>query len=116
MYRPSPLARLLPCVLVLAACGPTLEVPDDAVACAKVRCTAGTCFATGGQPLCRCGPWEQVAGLSCVVGYFDAPDDHGGSPGDATWLSAPMDAREGRIDVGQREDMADRDLFALMQG
>jgi hypothetical protein len=105
--------RLLPCVLVLAACDPTLDVPDDAVACADVRCTAGTCGSNGGQPQCRCGPWEQAAGLTCAVGAFDRPDDHGGSPGEATVLALPMSARQARLDEGAREGMRDRDLFAF---
>ncbi|NMO13811.1 hypothetical protein HPC49_01885 [Pyxidicoccus fallax] len=106
--------RLLPCVLVLAACGPTMDIPDDAVACANVRCTAGECFSNGGQPMCRCGAWEQAAGLSCAVGYFTAADDHGGSPGDATVLSMPMAvAGQGHIDQAEREGLVDRDLFAF---
>ncbi|MBZ4422575.1 PPC domain-containing protein [Myxococcus sp. RHSTA-1-4] len=112
---PAAFIRLLPCVLLVAACGPT-DVADDSVACAGVRCTAGTCVSNGGQPMCRCGPWERAAGLSCAVGVFDVPDDHGGSPGDATVLSAPMSALTGRIDVSEREGMVDRDLFAITSG
>ncbi|MFP2930793.1 hypothetical protein ACLESO_37465 [Pyxidicoccus sp. 3LG] len=106
------LPGVLACVLALAACGP-VETPDDAVACAGVRCTAGTCVANGGQPMCRCSSWEATAGLRCEVGAFEQEDDHGGSPADATPLSAPMTPRQARIGEGLREGMRDRDLFTF---
>ncbi|WP_426755735.1 hypothetical protein [Myxococcus sp. Y35] len=100
------------CVLGLSACD-TVEVPGDEVACAGLRCTAGTCFSNAGQPMCRCGPWERAASVPCAVAAFKTPDDHGGSPDTATVLTVPMSPREARIDEGQREEMLDRDLFAF---
>ncbi|NVJ08030.1 hypothetical protein HUW63_22660 [Myxococcus sp. AM001] len=99
-------------VLGLASCN-TVEVPGDEVACAGLRCTAGTCFSNAGQPMCRCGPWEDAAGLTCSVAAFKQPDDHGGSPDSATVLTLPMSPREGRIEEGLREELRDRDVFAV---
>ncbi len=98
--------------LVLAGCGPSAEVPDDAVACEGVRCTAGACFSNAGQPMCRCGPWEEAAGLLCQVSSFVVPDDHGGSPGVATVLTASLEPVEGRISASTRGQF-DRDLFTF---
>jgi hypothetical protein len=86
--------------------------PDDAVACAGVRCTAGTCFSNGGQPTCRCGAWEEAAGLLCQVASFVVPDDHAGSPGEATVLTAMGAPAEGRISASTRGQL-DRDLFTF---
>ncbi|MFP2906932.1 hypothetical protein ACLESD_18180 [Pyxidicoccus sp. 3LFB2] len=108
--RPS---CVLVCAVLLAACGPSVEVPDDVMACAEARCTAGECYATGGQPACRCGAWEVAAKLTCAVAAFEEPDDHGGSPADATVLTLPMTRRPGRIERGRRDDMTDRDLFVF---
>ncbi|AEI64071.1 hypothetical protein [Corallococcus macrosporus] len=109
--RPLPLALFL--FLGVSACG-TVEIPGDAVACAGLQCTAGTCFSNAGQPMCRCGPWERAADVACAVAAFKQPDDHGGSPDRATVLTLPMSPREGRIDEGQRESMRDTDLFAVI--
>ncbi|MCY1018777.1 hypothetical protein [Pyxidicoccus sp. MSG2] len=98
-------------LLALAGCGPTFEMADDEVACEGVRCTAGTCFSNAGQPSCRCGAWEDSAGLLCQVAAFVTPDDHGGSPGEAT----PLDLggpHEGRINASTR-GQSDRDLFSF---
>ncbi|MFP2962053.1 hypothetical protein ACLEPN_30790 [Myxococcus sp. 1LA] len=107
---------LLPALLLLAlglsSCN-TVEIPGDEVACAGLQCTAGTCFSNAGQPMCRCGPWERAAGVPCSVAAFKQPDDHGGAPDSATVLTLPMSPREGHIDEGLREDMRDRDLFAV---
>lgn len=107
------LLSVLTCGLVLAACGPTMEVPDDAEACAGIQCTAGECFSNGGQPMCRCGAWEVAAGLTCEVGAFETPDEMGGSPGTATVLTLPMEVRVAALQVGLRPDLRDRDLFAF---
>lgn len=115
MSKPLAFLRLLCCLLALAACGPTLDGPDDD-ACEGIRCTAGECVSNAGQPMCRCGPWEQAAGLECAVGDFAQPDDHGGSPPDATVLTLPMGLRTARIDESDREGMVDRDLFAFTAG
>ncbi|QSQ22006.1 hypothetical protein JY651_43835 [Pyxidicoccus parkwayensis] len=107
-------APLVITVLVaLAGCGPTFETEvDDAAACAGVRCTAGTCFSNAGQPMCRCGPWEDSAGLVCQVSSFVTPDDYGGSPEEATPLSLLDGPREGRISASTR-GQSDRDLFSF---
>ncbi|AKQ70505.1 putative lipoprotein [Myxococcus hansupus] len=99
-------------VLVVLSCN-TVEVPGDAEACAGLQCTAGTCFSNAGQPMCRCGPWEAAAELTCSVATFRQPDDHGGSPDSATVLTLPMSPREARISEGTRVEMWDRDLFAV---
>ncbi|MCY1022467.1 hypothetical protein [Pyxidicoccus sp. MSG2] len=103
----------LPCLLALSACAPTVEVPDDAAACEGLRCTAGQCFSNAGQPMCRCGDWERTAGMPCQVASFEQPDDHGGSPGDATVLLPPVGPVEGRISASRREGQVDLDLFAF---
>ena len=84
---------------------------DDAVVCEGVRCTAGTCFSNAGQPSCRCGAWEESAGLLCQVSTFLTEDDHGGSPADATPLDAGR-TYEGRISASTR-GQSDRDLFSF---
>ncbi|QDE86566.1 hypothetical protein BHS07_36345 [Myxococcus xanthus] len=109
---PGLLPVVLLLVLGLASCN-TVEVPGDDVACAGLQCTAGTCFSNAGQPMCRCGPWEQAAGVTCSVAAFKQPDDHGGAPDSATVLTLPMSPREGRIEEGLRVDMRDRDVFAI---
>lgn len=106
----APLAIAL--FLALAGCDPTTEAVDDAVACAGVQCTAGTCFSNAGQPSCRCGPWEESAGLVCQVSVFVVPDDHGGSPDEATALTVEQGPAEGRISASTR-GMSDRDLFTF---
>jgi hypothetical protein len=106
----APLAIAL--FLALAGCDPTVAVVDDAVACEGVRCTAGTCYSNAGQPSCRCGPWEDSAGLLCQVAVFVTPDDHGGSPAEATPVSADDGPVEARISASVR-GMADRDLFTF---
>ncbi|WP_163991518.1 hypothetical protein [Pyxidicoccus caerfyrddinensis] len=99
-------------LLALAGCGPTFETAeDDATACEGVRCTAGTCFSNAGQPSCRCGTWEESAGLLCQVAAFVTPDDHGGSPGEATPLELGR-PHEGRINASTR-GQSDRDLFSF---
>jgi|GEM_PF-5296801 len=114
--RSTPAAGVLPVALLFAlgllACD-AVELPGDDVACAGVQCTAGTCFSNAGQPMCRCGPWEQAAGVTCAVAVFTQPDDHGGSPDSATALTLPMSPREGHIGEGVRQELMDRDLFAL---
>ncbi|WP_164012446.1 PPC domain-containing protein [Pyxidicoccus trucidator] len=104
---------VLACAVLLAACDSTVEVADDAVACAGAPCTAGACFSNGGQPACRCGAWEEAAKVTCAVAAFEEPDDHGGSPGEATVLTLPMARSTGSIERGRRDDMRDRDLFAF---
>ncbi|MFP2930794.1 hypothetical protein ACLESO_37470 [Pyxidicoccus sp. 3LG] len=129
--RPTPQRRAplaLAVLLALAGCGPSLEEADDAVACEGVRCTAGTCAANAGQPMCRCGPWEKAAGVMCEVAVFLVPDDHGGSPEEASVIpvtpnptagagsdvgSEPGAAwLEGRISASER-GLFDRDLFTF---
>ncbi|MBZ4422574.1 hypothetical protein [Myxococcus sp. RHSTA-1-4] len=100
-------------LLFLVGCGPSFVVePDDAVACAGVRCTAGTCVSNGGQPMCRCGAWESSAGLLCQVSAFVEQDDHACSPGEATVLSVTREPLEGRISASTRGQF-DRDLFTF---
>ena len=99
-------------VLVILSCN-TVEIPGDAEACAGLQCTAGTCFSNAGQPMCRCGPWEVAANAPCSVATFRQPDDHGGSPDSATVLTLPMSPREARISEGTRQEMWDRDVFAV---
>jgi hypothetical protein len=107
------LPSLLACGLVLAACGSTVEPPDDAEACAGIQCTAGECFSNGGQPTCRCGAWEVAAGVTCEVGAFETADDFGGSPASATVLTLPMAPRTAALQKGLRTELRDRDLFAF---
>ncbi len=106
----APLAIAL--LLALAGCDSTVEVADDAVACEGVRCTSGTCFSNAGQPSCRCGPWEDSAGLLCQVAVFVTPDDHGGSPEEATPVSVDDGPVEARISASTRGQL-DRDLFTF---
>ncbi|NMO13812.1 hypothetical protein HPC49_01880 [Pyxidicoccus fallax] len=107
----GPLAAVV--LLVLAGCGPSFVAePDASVACEGVRCTAGTCVANGGQPMCRCGAWEAAAGLLCQVSSFTVPDDHAGSPDDATPLTVMSEPAEGRISASTRGQF-DRDLFSF---
>ncbi|MFP2906931.1 hypothetical protein ACLESD_18175 [Pyxidicoccus sp. 3LFB2] len=106
----APLAIAL--FLALPGCDPTVEAADDAVACADVRCTAGTCYANGGQPSCRCGPWEESAGLVCQVAVYVVPDDHGGSPEEATPVTVGQEPVEARISASTR-GTPDRDLFTF---
>ncbi|QSQ22005.1 hypothetical protein JY651_43830 [Pyxidicoccus parkwayensis] len=107
------LLSVLVCGLALAACESTVEVPDDAEACAGYQCTAGECFSNAGQPMCRCGAWEAAAGVQCAVGAFETQDEFGGSPGSAEVLTLPMAARTAELQVGRREEVRDRDLFAF---
>ncbi|WP_164012448.1 hypothetical protein [Pyxidicoccus trucidator] len=106
----APLAIVL--FIALSGCDPTVEAVDDEVACAGVRCTAGACFSNGGQPSCRCGPWEESAGLLCQVAVFVVPDDHGGSPEEATPVTVGEGPVESRISASTR-GMSDRDLFTF---
>jgi len=106
----APLASVV--FFALGGCTPSTEVVDDAVACGGVQCTAGSCFSTAGQPGCRCGPWEESAGLVCQVAVFVEPDDHGGSPEAATVLTVEQGPVEGRISASTR-GMSDRDLFTF---
>jgi hypothetical protein len=98
--------------LALAGCDSTVEAPDDAVACAGIQCTAGQCVSNAGQPMCRCGPWEEAAGVPCDVAGFVVEDDHGGSPEVASELPMSPGRREGRISASV-QGMADRDLFSF---
>ncbi|QSQ24780.1 PPC domain-containing protein [Pyxidicoccus parkwayensis] len=103
----------LPSLLALTTCAPTVEIPDDATACAGLQCTAGQCFSNAGQPMCRCGDWERNAEVPCHVAHFEQPDDHGGSPEDATVLRPPVGPVEGRISESRREGQYDLDLFTF---
>ncbi len=100
-------------LLALAACVSEVEVPDDATACAGLKCSAGQCFSNAGQPMCRCGAWEQTAGVACEVGGVAEPDDPGGSPESAAVLPLPMEAANGLIEPEERSGMVDRDLYAF---
>ncbi|MCP3140136.1 hypothetical protein [Pyxidicoccus xibeiensis] len=121
---PGPLALALLLALAAAGCGAAVAEPDDAQACEGLSCTAGTCVSNAGQPMCRCGPWEQAAGVMCEVAVFVGTDDHGGSPEEATplavtprWsseqgLEPGLELAEGRISASPR-GLFDRDLFTF---
>ncbi|HZI13093.1 MAG TPA: hypothetical protein VE153_22105 [Myxococcus sp.] len=108
---PRPLAVAI--FLALAGCDASVEVPDDAVACAGIQCTAGQCYSNAGQPMCRCGPWEQAAGLRCEVASFVTEDDCGGSPETASELSVSSEPREGYISASMGGTPDDWDLFSF---
>jgi hypothetical protein len=118
MAHPLALSRFLrqalpACLLAWAACVPEVELPDDAEACAGLRCNGGQCVSNAGQPMCRCGPWEAAAELNCKLGGAEEPDDHGASPGDATELTLPMPVRMGLIGSMGNGGVPDLDLFAF---
>ncbi|HZI13988.1 MAG TPA: hypothetical protein VE153_26720, partial [Myxococcus sp.] len=108
--------RALACgLLALAGCVPEVALPDDATACAGLRCSAGSCVSNAGQPMCRCGGWEANAhpNLDCELSGTLEPDDHGASPTDATVLTLPMAEQPGYIGSAARGGATDRDLFAF---
>ncbi|MCP3102700.1 hypothetical protein LZ198_27875 [Myxococcus sp. K15C18031901] len=103
-------ARWLPACLLLVGCGSSLGMPDEAAVCEGFSCSAGTCFSNAGQPMCRCGPWEAAAGVSCKVARYTVADDHGGSPALATPLALDAPFQDARIN-SEPQGTEDFDLF-----
>ncbi|ATB47484.1 hypothetical protein [Corallococcus macrosporus] len=111
--RPFPIPALLTLVAagLFASCGgPSAE--EDARVCANVQCSAGRCVAEAGAPVCRCGAWEQAAGLTCAIVAYQQEDDHGDTRETATALAPSEGFHEGTINPPFRA-MPDRDVFAM---
>ncbi|MBL0693019.1 hypothetical protein [Comamonas sp. JC664] len=112
-FRFDSLPRLFALLAVglLAACGgPSIE--EDERVCANVECSAGRCVAEAGAPMCRCGAWEEAAGLTCVIVSYQQEDDHGDTPATATALAPSDSFHEGAIQPPFR-GKPDRDVFAI---
>ncbi|MCP3136658.1 hypothetical protein [Pyxidicoccus xibeiensis] len=105
---------LLPVALLwmVGGCGPSVSLEEDARVCADVECTAGTCISEQGQPVCRCGAWEQAAGLTCEVAMVRARDDHGNSFDSATPLVSSSTEAQGLISPPFRGE-SDVDFFTF---
>ncbi|MFP2907108.1 hypothetical protein ACLESD_19075 [Pyxidicoccus sp. 3LFB2] len=103
---------LLPVALLwgLAGCGPSVSLEEDARVCADVECTAGTCISEQGQPVCRCGAWEEAAGQTCEVAAVRARDDHGNTFTAATPLVSSTTEMQGTISPPFRGE-SDVDFF-----
>ncbi|WP_368670952.1 hypothetical protein [Myxococcus sp. AM010] len=106
----TPLLALMAVGLFAACGGPSAE--EDARVCANVECSAGRCVAENSAPVCRCGAWEQAAGLTCAIVGYRQSDDHGDTPETATALAPSVDFQEGIIHPPFRAK-ADRDVFAM---
>lgn len=106
----SPLLALVAVGLFAACGGPSAE--EDARVCANVECSAGRCVAENSAPVCRCGAWEQAAGLTCAIVGYRQSDDHGDTPETATALAPSVDFQEGIISP-PFQGKADRDVFAM---
>ncbi|MCP3061082.1 hypothetical protein LXT21_20070 [Myxococcus sp. K38C18041901] len=112
-FRSASVPRLftLVAVVLLGACGgPSAE--EDLRVCAEVECTAGRCVAENGAPVCRCGAFEEAAGLTCAIAAFRPSDDHGDTVETATLLAHTADFQEGSISPLFR-DKVDRDVLAV---
>ncbi|WP_246136906.1 hypothetical protein [Myxococcus llanfairpwllgwyngyllgogerychwyrndrobwllllantysiliogogogochensis] len=107
----------IPRLFALVACGlwvacgfPSAE--EDARVCADVECSAGRCVSEDGAPVCRCGAWEEAAGLTCFITASRQPDDHGDAVSAATTLAPSVDFHEGVIQPPFRK-LRDHDVFAM---
>ncbi|MFY2562980.1 hypothetical protein ACN469_35630 [Corallococcus terminator] len=98
---------------LLIACGVPYDEEEDARVCAEVECGAGRCVADeDGAPVCRCGAWEEAAGLRCSIVAMRQPDDHGDTVASATPLAPSVDFLEGTLQPPFRA-WKDRDVFAV---